>query len=57
MCECVCGIYVFAEDRNIFLTTKDSDVDSETSGRLIRVQSKSRFALPYSWPDINWIVA
>ena len=36
---------------------KDSDVRSEASRRLIRVQSKSRFALPYSWPNINWIVA
>ena len=31
-----------------------SDVDSEASRHLIRVQSKSRFALPYSWPNINW---
>ena len=36
---------------------EDSDVDSEANRRLIRVQSKSRFALPYSWPNINWIVA
>ena len=36
---------------------KKTDVDSEASRRLIRVQSKSRFALPYSWPNINWIVA
>ena len=36
---------------------EDSDVDSEGSRRLIRVQSKSRFVLPYYWPNINWILA
>ena len=35
----------------------DSDVDSEASRRQIWAESKSRFALPYSWPNINWIVA
>ena len=36
---------------------KDSDADFEASRRSTWVQSKSRFALPYSWPNINWIVA
>ena len=41
----------------LLITGPDSNVDSEASSRLIRVQSKSGFALPYSWPIINWIVA
>ena len=36
-----------------WVSIENSDVDSEASRRLIRVQSKSRFALPYSWPNID----
>ena len=38
-------------ERILMLTLKQADV------RLEYMQSKSRFALPYSWPNINWIVA
>ena len=36
---------------------KDSGVDLEANRRSTSVQSKSRFALPYSWPNTNWTVA
>ena len=35
----------------------DSDVDSEARRRPTSVESKNTFALPNSWPSINWILA
>ena len=36
--------------RILMLTLKQADVRLENKARV-------RFALPYSWPNINWIVA
>ena len=38
------------EERILMLTLKQADVRLEYKARV-------RFALPYSWPNINWIVA
>ena len=37
-------------ERILMLTLKQADVRLENKARV-------RFALPYSWPNINWIVA
>ena len=37
-------------ERILMLTLKQADVRLEYKARV-------RFALPYSWPNINWIVA
>ena len=50
-------LYLMRYQPTFAVTTHNSDVDSEAKRRLARVQSKSRSALPYSWPCINWIVA
>ena len=44
-------LYVAFEDGE----EEDSDVDFEAKRRSTRV--KRRFALPYSWPNINSIIA
>ena len=38
------------QKRILMLTLKQADVRLENKARV-------RFALPYSWPNINWIVA
>ena len=50
VCEQKRCSHMLGDKRILMLTLKQADVRIEYKARV-------RFALPYSWPNINWIVA